>query len=256
MGSAWCPPSGGPLLIGERLNAEGSRRVKRLLLAGDLDGLLEIGRQQIAAGAHALDVCVAIKGDADEGARFAWLVPPLAALGVPLALDSPHPEAILAALPYAPGPVILNSLSLSTPTPLADALVAAAIERAAPLVVLCRDEQGLATTPERKREVARRVVTAVEQRGLPMELLLVDPVVLPNQGQATVDGIRAIREAIPGVRMVAGISDVSFGLPPAERPAVNAAFFHACVESGLDAAILNVDQVSGLGVRAPEARSL
>jgi 5-methyltetrahydrofolate--homocysteine methyltransferase len=242
-----------PLLIGERLNAQGSRLAMRLLVDEDYDALVEIGRAQLAQGAQALDVCVTIPGDAREADRLIALVTRLSsAVDVPLFLDSAQPHVLMAALPAAGSGCVANSITLARGTADADALVPLVRrQHGARLVALCIDERGMAMTAAIKLEVARRVHDEVVARlGLVSEALIIDALTLPlgknraSHRRAALEALEAlqrIKTALPGVQTVLGISDVSFGLEPRARSVLNAVFLHHCAEAGLDLAIVNVD---------------
>jgi 5-methyltetrahydrofolate--homocysteine methyltransferase len=237
-----------PFIIGERINAQGSRAVKRMLLAGDEEGLVAIARHQVERGADALDVCVAMPElPDDEPERMARLVALLAgAVDVPLAVDSTEPlviERALSCLP--PGRAIVNSINLAGRTRV-ERLVPAAKAHGAAIVVLCIDDDGMARTRERKLEVARTVYHAVvERHGVSPDTVFIDALTFPlgtggpESARETIEGLQLIAREMPEIRTVAGISDVSFGLPPAARPFLNAVFLHHCVDAGLDAAIAN-----------------
>jgi 5-methyltetrahydrofolate--homocysteine methyltransferase len=235
------------LIIGERINGTGSRAVARMLLAGDDDGLAAIARAQVEAGAHALDVCVALEGHQDEPSRMARVIARLArSVEVPLAIDSTDPLVIERALDELPrGRGIVNSLNIAGRTTAAR-LVPLAMEQGAPLVALCIDEQGMARTRQRKLAIARRLYEEiVDRRGVAPEALLIDALTFPLETDGadamieTIEGVRLIKRELPDVRTILGIPDVSFGLAPRERAAVNAGFLRRCVEAGLDAAIVN-----------------
>ena len=239
-----------PLLIGERINATGSRRAKRLMLAGDEEGIVDLAREQLADGAAALDVCVAIPGEPGEAERMVATARLLAErLRAPLFIDSSDSTVLSAALDEVPGHLVVNSVSLQRGREAIDALVAHAVRSGAPIVGICIDETGLAQTRARKLAIARRLYDiVVRQHGCPPDALLIDALALPvtkadpasaAAAQETIAGVRDIKQALIGVRTILGISDVSFGLAPPVRTALNAVFLHRCVEAGLDAAILN-----------------
>jgi len=239
-----------PLLVGERINAEGSRRARRLILATDEEGIVALAREQLADGAAALDVCVAIPGEPGEAERMVATARLLAdRLGAPLFIDSSDPAVLTAALDEVPGHLVVNSVSLQRGQEAIDDLVAHAVRQRAPIVALCIDEIGLAQTRARKLAIARRLYDiVVRQHGCPPDALLIDALALPvtkadpasaAAGQETIAGVRDIKQALIGVQTILGISDVSFGLAAPVRTVLNAAFLHHCVEAGLDAAIVD-----------------
>ncbi len=239
-----------PLLIGERVNAQGSRKVKRLLLAEDYEGIVEVAREQQEAGAHVLDVCVAVTERADEAEQMATLVKLLSmSVELPLMIDSTEPAVIEAALEHVPGRAIINSINMENGRARIDAVVPIARRHGAALVALTIDEQGMAKTRERKLEVARRIYDlVVGEYGLAAEDLIYDALTFTlatgdaewiDSAKETIEGIRLIKRALPGVFTSLGVSNVSFGLAPAARAVLNSVFLHHCVEAGLDMAIVN-----------------
>lgn len=222
----------------------------RLLLAGDYEGIVGIAREQIAAGAHALDVRVAATERADEAAHMVALLPRLSsAVDVPLMIDSTEPSVIARALECIPGRAFVNSISLDGGRERLDAIVPLARAHGAAIVALTIDEQGMARTRERKLAVARRIYDiVVGEYGVPPDALLIDALVFalgtgdPDRSTSaieTIEAIRAVTQELPGVRTIVGISDVSYGLAARARPLLNAALLHHSVEAGLAAAIVN-----------------
>ena len=239
-----------PLLIGERVNAQGSRKVKRLLLAEDYEGIVEVAREQQEAGAHVLDVCVAVTERADEAEQMARLVKLLSmSVELPLMIDSTEPAVLEAALEHVPGRAIVNSINMENGRARIDAVVPIARRHGAALVALTIDEQGMAKTRERKLEVARKIYDlVVGEYGLAAEDLIYDDLTFTlatgdaewiDSARETIEGIRLIKRELPGVFTSLGVSNVSFGLSPAARAVLNSVFLHHCVEAGLDMAIVN-----------------
>ncbi len=239
-----------PLLIGERVNAQGSRKVKRLLLAEDYEGIVEVARQQQDAGAHILDVCVAVTERSDEAEQMAALVKLLSmSVELPLMIDSTEPAVIEAALQHVPGRAIVNSINMENGRERIDHVVPIARRHGAALVALTIDEQGMAKTRERKLEVARSISNiVVGEYGLAPEDLIYDALTFTlatgdqewvDSARETIEGIRLIKRELPGVYTSLGVSNVSFGLAPAARGVLNSVFLHHCVEAGLDMAIVN-----------------
>ncbi len=239
-----------PLLIGERVNAQGSRRVKQLLLAEDYEGIVQVARQQQEAGAHVLDVCVAVTERADEAEQMARLVKLLSmSVELPLMIDSTEPAVIEAALEHVPGRPIINSINLENGRQRIDAVLPMARRHGATLVALTIDTQGMAKTGERKLEVARAIHDiVVGEYGLAPEDLIFDALTFTlatgdaewvDSAKETIEGIRLIKRDLPGVFTSLGVSNVSFGLAPQARAVLNSVFLHHCVEAGLDMAIVN-----------------
>ena len=235
-----------PLLVGQRLNGSGSRQVRRLLLAGDAQGLIEVARAQIAAGAQALDVCAAIPDVPGEAERLRWLVALLArATAAPLLIDSAGPEALIAGLSACPRPAIVNSVNLVDRRRWLDRIAPIALGRGDAVIGQTIDAHGPATTAAEKLRLAERLVRIlVVEYGLAPESIVIDPVLLPvgrNGGgiAETLRALRAIKAEFPAVRTVLGISNVSFGAPPRLRPHLNARLLRAAGRAGLDLAIVD-----------------
>ena len=257
-----------PLLIGERCNAQGSRKFKRLLLAEDWDGIVALARQQVEAGAHALDISVAVTERPDEAALMRTVVHKLTAAGieVPLVIDTTEPEVMEAALKAAPGRCMLNSTHLeSGPEKAARVLRLAKLHNAA-VMLLTIDERGMAKTADRKVEVAKRLYDfAVNEHGLKPEDLVFDPLTftlstgdedLANAALETLEAIRRIKAELPGVFTSLGVSNVSFGLTKAARPVINSVFLYHAVQAGLDMAIVNPAHITPYADIPEEERKL
>ncbi len=240
-----------PLLIGERCNAQGSRKFKRLLLAEDWDGVLEVARQQVDNGAHALDISVAVTERQDEAELMRLVVRKLVTAGidVPLVFDTTDPDVMEAGLKTAPGRCLLNSTHLESGREKADRVFSLAKRYNAAVLVLTIDEQGMAKTAQRKLEVARKLYRiAVEEHGLqPGDLVFDDLTFTLATGEAeyansaieTLEGIRLIKRELPGVFTSLGVSNISFGLNKAARHVINSVFLFHAVKAGLDMAIVN-----------------
>ena len=239
-----------PLLVGERVNSQGSRRVKRLLLADDYDGILDVAREQSESGAHVLDVCVALTERADEAEQMAKVVKLLSmSVETPLMIDSTEASVIEAALEHAPGRAIINSINMENGRKRIDAVVPLARKHGAALVALTIDEIGMAKTRDRKLEIARTIHDiVVNEYGLAPGDLVFDALTFTlatgdaewiDSARETIEGIRLIKRELPGVFTILGVSNVSFGLTPPARSVLNSVFLHHCVQAGLDAAIVN-----------------
>ncbi len=253
-----------PTLIGERTNALGSRKFRELLEAGRFSEAASVGRQQARRGAHLLDLCVA-DPNADESARMKALVAAVRrAVRIPLMIDSTDPDVIETALELTPGRPVVNSVNLEDGGTRLHRIARLARRFGCAIVAGCIDEHptdGMARTASRKLDVAMRLVELLEAHGLRRAEILVDPLVFPaatgdpkfaGSAGETVEGIRRIKEAVPGVLTLAGISNVSFGLPAAARKVVNAVFLHHCVEAGLDAAIVNTQALVRIATLDPD----
>src|SRR5687767_8422152 len=244
-----------PLLIGERVNSQGSRKVKRLLLADDYDGILDVAKEQVESGAHVLDVCVALTERADEADQMAKVVKLLSmSVEAPIMIDSTEASVIEAALEHVPGRAIINSINMENGRERIDKVVPLAKKHGAALVALTIDQVGMAKTRERKLEVARAIYDiVVGEYGMKAEDLIYDDLTFTlatgdaewiNSAVETIEGIKLIKRELPGVYTSLGVSNVSFGLAPAARAVVNSVMLHHCVEAGLDMAIVNPTHVT------------
>jgi 5-methyltetrahydrofolate--homocysteine methyltransferase len=239
-----------PLIVGERVNAQGSRRVKRFLLAEDYESIVEVGREQVDSGAHVLDVCVAVTERSDEAEQMSQVVK-LLSMGVeaPLMIDSTEANVVAAALEHVPGRAIVNSINMENGRKRIESIVPLVKKHGAAVVALTIDEIGMAKTRERKLEVARKIYDiAVGEYGLAPEDLLYDALTFTlatgdaewiDSAAETIEGIRLIKRELPGVGTILGVSNVSFGLTTEARSVLNSVFLHHCVQAGLDAAIVN-----------------
>ncbi|HEX6631292.1 MAG TPA: dihydropteroate synthase, partial [Gemmatimonadaceae bacterium] len=256
-----------PLLVGERVNAQGSRKVKRLLLADDYEGMAEVAREQAESGAHVLDVCVALTERADEADQMAAVVKLLSqTVETPLMIDSTEPAVIEKALEHVPGRAIINSINMENGRKRIEAVVPLAKKHGAALVALTIDPAGMAKTAERKLEVARAIRDiVVDEYGMAPEDLLFDALTFTlatgdaewvDSAHETIEGIRRIKTELPGVHTILGVSNVSFGLAPEARAVLNSVFLHHCVEAGLDAAIVNPAHVRPYAEIPAEERAL
>jgi len=256
-----------PLLVGERVNSQGSRRVKRLLLADDYEGIVDVARDQVDSGAHVLDVCVALTERADEAEQMAAVVKLLSmSVETPLMIDSTEPAVIERALEHVPGRAIVNSINMENGRQRIDAVVPLAKRHGAALVALTIDEAGMAKTRERKLEVARKIFDiVVGEYGLPAEALIYDALTFTlatgdqewvESAKETIEGIRLVKRELPGVATILGVSNVSFGLAPDARAVLNSVFLHHCVEAGLDAAIVNPAHIRPYAEISAEERAL
>ncbi len=244
------------LVVGERTNANGSKKFREAMLADDWETCVAMAKDQVREGAHVLDVCVDYTGedgvaDMDEVARrFATQS------SLPLMLDSTEPAVIEAGLQWIGGRPVLNSVNLedgdARGTRL-DRFLSLAREYGAAVVCTCIDTDGQARTAEWKLRAARAIHDlAVGRYGLEPSDLLFDPLALPlstgmdesrRDGVETIEGIRRIKDALPGVSTILGLSNVSFGLNPAARHVLNSVFLHECLQAGLDAAIVHAGRI-------------
>jgi 5-methyltetrahydrofolate--homocysteine methyltransferase len=242
-----------PLLIGERINTQGSRAARQLLLAEDYEGVLQIARDQVEGGAHTLDVCVALTERADEAAQMTKVVKLLSqSVELPLVIDSTEADVIRAALEVCPGRPIVNSINLENGRKRCDAVLPLCRDYGAAVIALTIDKAGMAKTAQRKLEIARRIYDiAVGEYSLRPDALIFDTLTFTlatgdaefaDSAIETLEGIRAIKRELPGVLCSLGVSNLSFGLGGAARAPLNAVFLYHAVAAGLDMAIVNPKQ--------------
>jgi 5-methyltetrahydrofolate--homocysteine methyltransferase len=256
-----------PMLIGERLNSQGSRKMKNLLLAEDYDAIVEIARDQVEGGAHTLDVCVALTERADEVAQMREVVKRLSlTVEAPLVIDTTEPDVVEAALKTAPGRVIVNAINMENGRQRIEAMLPLIKAHGAAVIALTIDEEGMAKTVDRKVDVARKIYDiAVGEYALRPEDLIFDDLTFTlatgdpefaDSAVATIEGIRRIQAELPGVLTSLGVSNVSFGLQPAARAVLNSVFLYHCVQAGLDIAIVNPKHIQPYAEIAEAQRQL
>jgi 5-methyltetrahydrofolate--homocysteine methyltransferase len=256
-----------PLIVGERINTQGSRKIKRLLLEDKYDDVVLVAREQVEGGAHVLDICCALTERPDEDVQMREIVRRLAqSIEAPLMIDSTEPKVLEVALQNYPGRAILNSVHLESGRAKVDAVLPMAVEHGAAVVALTIDETGMAKTAQRKLEVAQRIYDmVVGEYGLPAGALIFDDLTFTlATGEAefldsaveTIEGIRLIKRELPGVLTSLGVSNVSFGLKPAARAALNSVFLHHCVEAGLDCALVHPKDITPYFELDAEVRAL
>jgi len=244
-----------PTMVGERVNSQGSRKAKELLLADDYDGLVQIAEDQVEGGAHVLDLCVALTERSDEDEQMRLLAKKVSLTQpAPIQIDSTEPEVIERALEQIPGRAIVNSVNLEAGRDKLDRVVPVALAHGAALIALTIDEVGMAKTAERKVEIARRIrELCCEEHGLDPQLLIFDCLTFTlttgdeewrPSAVETIAGIRAIKAAIPDVKTSLGVSNVSFGVSPGARAVLNSVFLHHCVDAGLDLAMVNPNHIT------------
>ncbi|MHB8417209.1 MAG: methionine synthase [Myxococcales bacterium] len=249
-------PDNRPIVVGERTNVIGSRKFKELICAEKFDEASEVARAQIRGGAQIIDVCLA-NPDRDELADVRrFLASVVAKVKVPLMIDSTDPRVIAEALTYCQGKALINSVNLEDGEERFEKVVPLAREFGAALVVGCIDDdpaQGMAIGRDRKREVARRAYGLLTGKyGVPPEDIYWDPLVFPcatgdkqylGSAVETIEGVRLLGQSFPGTHTVLGISNVSFGLPPAGREVLNSVFLYHCTQAGLDLALVNAEKL-------------
>ena len=253
-------------MVGERTNVLGSRKFKGLIQAGEHEAAAEVGRAQVKAGGQVLDVCLQ-DPDRDEITDMEGFLDRLVRLvKAPLMIDSTDAVVMERALTFCQGKSILNSINLEDGRSRFDRVVPLARRFGAALVVGLIDEKGMAVDVERKVEVARRSYQIlVEEYGVQPEDLWWDALVFPcgtgdlayvGSAAQTIEGVRAVKEIFPDSKTVLGISNVSFGLPPAGREILNSVFLFHCTKAGLDAAIVNTEKLARYADIPAEEREL
>jgi 5-methyltetrahydrofolate--homocysteine methyltransferase len=260
-----------PLLIGERVNAQGSRKMKRLLLADDYDGILGIAREQVESGAHTLDVQVALTERTDEAAQMRVLTRKLQmSVEAPLVFDTTEADVVRTALETYPGRAVVNSVNLESGRGRCDAVLPLVRDHGAAVIALTIDNSpdvgGMAKTRDTKLRAARRIhEIACGEYGLHPHQLLFDALTFTlatgdpewiDSAVETIEGIRLIKRELPGVLTTLGLSNISFGLSAAARPVLNSVFLYHCVAAGLDTVIINPAHVVPYGDIPTEEREL
>ena len=236
------------LIIGERLNASGSKKVRELLNEEDWDGLVAVARGQVKENAHVLDVNVDYVGRDGEKDMHALVSRVVTNVNLPLMLDSTEWQKMEAGLKVAGGKCILNSTNYEDGDERFFKVLEIARRYGAGVVIGTIDEDGMARTAEKKVAIAKRAYRDAVEFGIPAREIFYDPLALPistgieedrRNGIETIESIRRIRNELPGVHVVLGVSNVSFGLSPAARITLNSVFLHDCCEAGMDAAIVS-----------------
>ncbi len=248
--------------IGERCNANGSKKWREAQEKHDWDGCVSMGREQLGEGSNALDVCTAFVGR-DENAEMTEVVRRFtSSVNAPLVIDSTETPVIAAALKLHGGKPIINSINFEDGEGHATDRLRLAKQFGAAVIALTIDETGMAKSAERKVEVTRRLVDfACKRHGLPQSDLLIDPLTFTiatgneddrKLAQWTLEGIAAIKQEFPDIQIILGLSNVSFGLNPAARAVLNSVFLDHAVRAGMTGAIVHVSKIRPLHLIAPE----
>ncbi|MEH1788880.1 methionine synthase [Nostoc sp.] len=240
------------LIVGERLNASGSKKCRDLLNAEDWDGLVSMARAQVKEGAHILDVNVDYVGR--DGVRdMHELVSRIVNnVTLPLMLDSTEWEKMEAGLKVAGGKCLLNSTNYEDGEPRFLKVLELAKKYGAGVIIGTIDEDGMARTADKKFAIAGRAYRQAVEYGIPPTEIFFDTLALPistgieedrENGKATIESIRRIREGLPGCHVILGVSNISFGLNPASRMVLNSVFLHEATTAGMDAAIVSANKI-------------
>ncbi len=251
-----------PTLVGERTNANGSRRFRDLLASEDWEAMTGMGKEQEREGAHLLDVCVAYVGR-DEARDMREFIPRLnTQVMLPLMIDSTEPPVIEEALMRISGKAIVNSVNFEDGGERLHRVLGLCRKYGSAVVALTIDEQGMAKSVERKEAIARRILeTATGTYGMRESDIIFDPLTFTlgsgdpefrDAGVNTLNALRAIKKNHPDVQTSLGVSNISFGLSPRTRTALNSVFLHHAIEAGLDMAIVHASKIVPL-YRIPEA---
>jgi len=246
-----------PLIIGERLNTQGSKKAKRLVLSDDFDGLIELGREQVRDGAHCIDVCVATTERSDELEFMKKLVKRLSLeIDAPLVIDSTDPKVISEAVYHIPGRPIINSINLEGDGSRFHSLAPIMAQFGIPSISMCIGPKGMAKTAEDKISVARLLFETGKQYGLKSWQYIFDVLTFTlatgeseyaNSAVETLRGISLVKKEIEGCFTTLGLSNISFGLPINARKIINSVFLHHALKAGLDAVIINAKDIIPIG---------
>jgi 5-methyltetrahydrofolate--homocysteine methyltransferase len=240
------------LIVGERLNASGSKKVRELLNEDDWDGLMAIAKSQVKEGAHVLDVNVDYVGRDGERDMHELVSRLVTNVTLPLMLDSTEWQKMEAGLKVAGGKCILNSTNYEDGEERFLKVLSLAKEYGAGVVLMLIDEDGMARTAEKKFQIAQRAYRHALEYGIPPHEIFFDPLALPlstgieedrANGKATIEAIRMIRENLPGCHFMLGLSNISFGLSPATRITLNSMFLNEAVKVGMDGAIVSAAKI-------------
>lgn len=242
-----------PLIIGERLNTQGSRKAKEMVLNDDFDGLVDLARAQTEDGAHCLDVCVATTERSDELEFMKKLVKRLSLeIEAPLVIDSTDPKVIEAAVEQIPGRPIVNSINLEGDGSRFHALAPIMAKYGLPAIAMCIGPKGMAKTAQEKAETAQLLFDTGKKYGLESWQFIFDVLTFTlatgeqefaDSAKNTLEGIKLVKERLPGSFTTLGLSNVSFGLPASARKIVNSIFLYHAIKAGLDTVIINAKDI-------------
>lgn len=259
-------PDNRPILVGERTNVIGSRKFKRLIADGQIESASEVARAQVKSGAQVIDICLADPDREELDDMRAFLPYVVRKVKVPLMIDSTDVQVVELGLKHSQGKAIINSTNLEDGEPRLAQYARLATKYGAALVVGTIDESGMAVTRERKLEVALRCAEILTQTyGVPMQDIIFDPLTFPvgtgdekylGSALETVEGIRLIKARLPECSTILGVSNISFGLPPAGREVLNSVFLYHCTKAGLDYAIVNSEKLERFANLSAEERAL
>lgn len=245
-----------PVLVGERCNANGSKQFREYLLKDDYDGMLQVAKDQIKEGAHMLDICVAYVGRDEKKDMIEFIKRLNTQVTLPIMIDSTEYEVIEVALEHYAGRCVINSINLEDGEERISKVLPLAKKFGAAVIALTIDEEGMAKTANKKLEIALRIRNiAVNKYGLREDDLIFDPLTFTlgsgdeefrRSAIETLDAIKLIKKEIPRSFTILGISNVSFGLNPKARHALNSVFLYHAVKAGLDLAIVHASKIMPL----------
>jgi len=246
-----------PLIIGERLNTQGSKKAKKLVLSDDFDGLIDLGREQVNDGAHCIDVCVATTERSDELEFMKKLVKRLSLeIDAPLVIDSTDPKVITEAINQIPGRPIINSINLEGDGSRFHSLAPIMAKFGIPSISMCIGPNGMAKTSEDKIKIAKLLFDTGKKYGLKPWQYIFDVLTFTlatgeqeyaNSAVETLRGISLVKKEIPGCFTTLGLSNISFGLPSNARKIINSVFLHHALKAGLDTVIINAKDIIPIG---------
>lgn len=255
-----------PLIIGERVNSQGSRKAKEMVLKDDFEGLLNLARTQIEEGAHCLDICVATTERSDEHDFMCQLVKRLCLeIEAPLVIDSTDPKVIESAIKQIPGRPIINSINLEGDGSRFHSLAPLMIKYGVPAIAMCIGPNGMAKTPKEKLETAQLLYETGKKYGLKPWQFIFDVLTFTlatgqeeflDSAKNTLEGIKLVKENLPGCFTTLGLSNVSFGLPTRARKIINSVFLYHAIKNGLDSVIINPKDIVAYTDISQEERKL
>ena len=245
-----------PFFVGERSNTNGSKKFRDCLLANDWDGIVNISKQQELTGAHGLDLCVAYTGRNETADMHESVTRIVRQVDLPIFIDSTDVTVIENALKLIGGRAVINSINLEDGEERSRQICRLAKRFGAAVIALTIDESGMAHDVSKKVAIAKRIYDiAVYQNGLRPQDLIFDTLTftlgsgdesLKEAGKNTIAGIKAVKDELPGVYTILGVSNISFGLNPGSREILNSVFLNEAISAGLDMAIVNVQKIMPL----------
>ncbi|HEX6294093.1 MAG TPA: dihydropteroate synthase, partial [Nitrososphaeraceae archaeon] len=255
-----------PLIIGERVNSQGSRKAKEMVLKDDFEGLLNLARSQVEEGAHCLDICVATTERSDELDFMCKLVKRLCLeIEAPLVIDSTDPKVIESAIRQIPGRPIINSINLEGDGSRFHSLAPLMAKYGVPAIAMCIGPNGMAKTPKEKLETAQLLFETGKKYGLRPWQFIFDVLTFTlatgqeeflDSAKNTLEGIKLVKENLPDCFTTLGLSNVSFGLPIRARKIINSVFLYHAIKAGLDSVIINPKDIIAYTDISQEERKL